>query len=112
MATHHASAGEIVDLQTWANDLPEQVSKVITVTDDIELARLVFKSGDSFPENILPGPVILHCLTGKIQLNVSGTVKQLLPGQLSFLFAVEPHSIKVLADSVILITIVFSHNNH
>lgn len=109
MATHHASAGQVVDLKTWANDLPEQASKVITKTDELELARLVFNAGESFPENILPGPVVLHCLTGNMEININGSVQTFSSGQLSYLLSVEPNSIKVLSDSVILITIVFNH---
>jgi len=31
MATHHASPGEIVDLATWAQDVPNEKTKVIVV---------------------------------------------------------------------------------
>ena len=41
MATHHANPGEIVDLQTWAADLPKEHTKAIAKTDDMELIRIV-----------------------------------------------------------------------
>lgn len=40
MATQHARVGEIVDLASWADDLPIQQSKAITKCHGLELARL------------------------------------------------------------------------
>ncbi len=48
MATHHASPAEVVDLDTWAKDLPEEHAKAIVKTRDMELARLVFRAGEQF----------------------------------------------------------------
>ncbi len=46
MSTHHAAAGEVVNLATWANDLPSEKSKSIVKTDGVELARLVIKADE------------------------------------------------------------------
>ena len=40
MATHHAAAGEVVNLETWANDLKVEKSKVIIKTTGIEIQSL------------------------------------------------------------------------
>ena len=45
MATHHAKPNEIVDLATWADDMPVEKSKVIIRTSELELARLVMSAG-------------------------------------------------------------------
>ena len=33
MSTYHAAAGEVVNLATWASDLPSEKSKAIVKTD-------------------------------------------------------------------------------
>ena len=40
MAMHHAAPGEVVDLASWADDLPGEKTKAIVKTDTLELARL------------------------------------------------------------------------
>lgn len=35
MATHHASPAEIVDLGTWAQDVPYEQTKAIVKTEEI-----------------------------------------------------------------------------
>jgi hypothetical protein len=35
MATHHANSGEIVDLATWADDLPTDKSKAIAKIENL-----------------------------------------------------------------------------
>lgn len=42
MATHHASPSEIVDLETWAQDLPCEHGKTIVKTKE---KRLAFQAG-------------------------------------------------------------------
>jgi hypothetical protein len=39
MAKHHALPGEIVNLDTWADDLDDEKTKAIVKTDEMELAR-------------------------------------------------------------------------
>ena len=50
MATHHAKPGEIVDLQTWAADLPKEHTKAIVKTDEMELIRIVLPAGKGIPQ--------------------------------------------------------------
>lgn len=112
MATHHASPGEIVDLRTWAEDLPKEASKVIFKIDELELARLVFATGDSFPDNDLPGPVVIHCLSGNLEIEGEGTSRTLSAEQLLYLSSIEPHSIKAISDSVVVMTVALDNRNH
>lgn len=107
MATHHASSSEIVDLETWAQDLPEEHSKVIIKTTGLELARLSFSTGDEFPTHQVSGPIVVHCIKGRIEFKTSKNTEIMEPDQLVYLEPNEPHSIRAISDSVVLLTIVF-----
>jgi quercetin dioxygenase-like cupin family protein len=107
MATHHASPAEIVDLDTWANDIPNEQTKAIVKTEEMELARLVIPAGKEIPTHKVSGPIIVHCLDGKIEFTAMGTTQVLISGQLLHLLPDEPHSLKAVEDSVVLLTIIF-----
>jgi len=107
MATHHALPAEIVDLDTWAQDMPGEQTKAIVKTAEMELARLVLAAGKELPTHKVSGPIIVHCLTGEITLTAMGKIQSLMPGQLLHLAPNEPHSVQAIADSVFLLTIIF-----
>ena len=107
MATHHASPAEIVDLDTWANDIPNEQTKAIVKTEEMELARLVIPAGKEIPTHKVSGPIVVHCINGKIEFTAMGTTQMLISGQLLHLLPDEPHSLKAVEDSVVLLTIVF-----
>tara|TARA_R110002167_G_scaffold58704_1_gene166104 strand:- start:24277 stop:24615 length:339 start_codon:yes stop_codon:yes gene_type:complete len=111
MATHHASPAEVVDLDTWAQDLPEEHAKAIVKTRDMELARLVFRAGEQFKSHKVTGPIVVHCISGTIEFNAMGTSKTLSAGQLLYLLPNEMHSLLALTDAVVLLTIVFIDSN-
>lgn len=108
MATHHAAPGEIVDLASWADDLPNEKTKVIIKTDRIELARLVIPKGKEFPNHKVSGTTVIQCIQGKIELTAMGTTQELHPGQLIYLMPGEPNSLKGVEDAVILLTILIT----
>jgi quercetin dioxygenase-like cupin family protein len=107
MATHHASPGEIVDLATWAQDVPNEKTKVIAKTDEMELVRLVLSAGKEFADHKVSGPCVIHCITGEVECPAKGTTQALTSGQLLYLMPGEPHAVKAVVDSVVLLTIVF-----
>ncbi|ASJ73597.1 cupin domain-containing protein [Granulosicoccus antarcticus] len=111
MSTHHAKAGEIVDLATWANDLPFEKSKAIVKSNGFELARLVIKAGEDMHKNGLchvNGPTIFHCIEGEIDLQTSDTTVRLHAGQLAYLESQAKHAVTGIQDSVVLLTIVLT----
>ncbi len=107
MATHHAQPGEIVDLQTWAADLPKEHTKAIIKTDEMELIRIVLPSGKGIPTHDTPGPTTIHCIAGKIAILAMGKTQELNYDQLLHLAPGESHSLKAIEDSVVLLTIIF-----
>ena len=111
MATHQASPGEIVDLATWAQDLPREHTKAIVKTDEIELARLYLPSGKKIPNHKVTGPITVHCIKGKIEFTAMGSTQELTPGQLLYLMPGEPHSLKAVENAVVLLTIIFKNRS-
>ncbi len=107
MATHHAQPGEIVDLGTWADDLQKNMTKVVMKSKDMEIARLVIPAGKVIPDHKVSGPIIVHCIQGRINFTAMGMTQKLNNGQLLYLQSSEPHSLEGIEDSVILLTILF-----
>lgn len=107
MATHHASPSEVVDLETWAQDIPKEHAKAIVKTPDMELARLVFSAGEEFKSHKVSGPIVVHCISGKIEFTAMGATRALQSGQLLYLLPNELHSLRALTDAIVLLTIVF-----
>lgn len=108
MATHHASAGEVVDLDRWTTDLTVDQTKIIVKTQQFELARLVLPKNKEISSHKVSGPIIVHCTHGEIEFSVNDVPLLLKSNQLLHLKPGEPHSLKALADSVILLTIMFN----
>lgn len=107
MATHHAAPGEVVDLSTWADDLPQEKSKVIVKTGAMELARLVLPAGREMAGHRVDGPLVVHCLSGRVVVVLTEGERTLEAGQLLYLPPRESHAVRALADAVVLLTIVF-----
>lgn len=107
MATHHAKPGEIVDLDTWTQDLPIEHTKAIAKTDEMELVRLYLPKGKEIPNHKVSGPIMVHCIKGIIEFTAMGATQELQPGQLLHLMPREPHSLNAVEDSVVLLTIIF-----
>src|SRR5690606_29466532 len=72
MALHHAAPGEIVNLATWADDIPGDHSKAIAKTSEMELARLVMREGDVMEDKHVDGPLVVHCLSGCLEIDALG----------------------------------------
>ncbi len=109
MATHHASPGEVVDLATWGDELPAPHSKAIAKTAGLEIARLVLGAGEDMPAHdncSVPGPIVIHCMEGEIEIATPAGRERLRPGQLLWLEGGMEHALKGVLASVVLLTIV------
>lgn len=111
MATHHASPGEVVDLATWDDDLPAEHSKAIAKTPGLEIARLVLDAGENMHGGgycHVPGPIVVHCIEGEIEVEMPERRERLGPGQLLWLEGGTGHALKGVEKSVVLLTIVLT----
>lgn len=108
MATHHASPGEIVNLVTWANDLNAEHSKCIARTGEMELARLVMPPGETVGQHPFDGPLVVHCLSGVLEVSALGKVQTIGGGELLHLPPAEEFTLRSLRYSLVLVTFIFN----
>lgn len=109
LATHHAQAGEVVDLASWADDLPSQQSKAIAKGKGLELARLVIKASVDMHKHDychVDGPIVVHCIDGVINLKKPDSQIRLSAGLLTWLEGRTAHALTGVQDSIVLLTIV------
>lgn len=109
MATHHAVAGEPVDLATWGQELTPEHSKAITKIHGLELAKLVLKAGEEMHTDgycSVPGPIVIHCFSGQIRVRTRDIVETLQDGQLLYLEGGTDHALTAVNKSIVLLTIV------
>jgi quercetin dioxygenase-like cupin family protein len=108
MALKHAKAGEIVDLRPLGNKLTDMKSAAIIKTEDFEAIRLILPAGREIPPHEVSGDITLHCLEGRVSLGLEQSTIDLDAGDWVYLDGGEPHSVKGIEDSSLLLTILFS----
>ena len=107
MALHHAAPGEIVNLATWADDIRGDHSKAIAKTREVELARLVMRDGDIMEEKHVDGPMVIHCLSGCLEVRALGLTQRVGGGELLYLPPAETFTIKPVREALVLVTFIF-----
>jgi quercetin dioxygenase-like cupin family protein len=73
--------------------------------DNLEVIRLVVSAGKEIPTHKAPGPITVQCLEGRVSFRAQGQTQELGVGQFLYLAAAEPHSLKGIEDSSLLVTI-------
>ncbi len=104
MSTTQAIPGEALDIRPYGPALIEAKTSKLIKTEQFELIRLVLPTGKIIPEHDTPGPITVHCLEGCIEFTAAGKTETLGPGQLLYLEASEPHSLKCLEAASVLVT--------
>lgn len=107
MATHHAAPGEVVNLSSWTKDLPVEHSKVIARTNAMELARLVLATGEVVGKHHIDGPLVVHCLSGGVEILAMGVARNVEDGELVYLPPGEKFTLTARLQSLVLITFIF-----
>ena len=83
-------------------------STAIVKTDRFEAIRLVVPAGQEIRRHAVPGHITLHCLEGHVELGLDGTAIALRANDWTYLDGGAAHSLKGLADSLLLLTILFA----
>ena len=107
MATHHAAPGEVVNLATWAGDLPAEHSKIIARTDAMELARLVLDTGEVVGKHHIDGPLVVQCLSGIVDVLAMEITRTMQSGELLYLPPGEKFTMTARSQALVLITFIF-----
>ena len=105
MALSHAQPGEVIDARPLGAALATAKTSTLLKTDRIEIIRLVMTTGKVLAEHKARGEITVHCLEGKITFTALGRSHELTAGQMVYLGAGEPHSVKCIEDASFLLTI-------
>lgn len=108
MALEHAQPGTIIDVQPLGTTLRDQKTHTLAKTDEFEIIRLVLPAGKEIATHTAPGPITIQCVEGEIAFSTMGNELEMNSGQLLYLNANEPHSLRAVEDSSLLLTILLS----
>ena len=84
-------------------------SKTLLKSAGLELIRLVIPAGKQIPPHRVPGELAVQCIEGHVALSHDGRDCELWPGDLLHLCPRELHSLKGIADSSVLVTLLRPH---
>ena len=105
MAIPHAQVGQVIDVRPLGPSLATAITTTLIKTSRIEVVRLVMTAGKEIAEHRAPGEITVHCLEGKIAFTALGQTRELTAGQMLYLAAGQPHSVKCSEDASFLLTI-------
>jgi quercetin dioxygenase-like cupin family protein len=105
MAIPHAQSGQVIDVRPLGTALATAQTHTLIRTADFEVIRLVLPSGKEIAEHKAKGEILVQCLEGTVAFTFAGKTENLRPGDLLFLNTGEPHSVKGVEDSSILLTV-------
>ena len=108
MAIPHARPGEIVDVRPLGSALADTKTRTLFKTENLEAVRMVMQAGKEISEHEAPGEIVVQCLEGKIAFTALGKTETLEAGQLLYLAAEEPHSVKCIENASFLLTIMLN----
>lgn len=106
MALEHAALGEKIYLGPLESALSGAKTSALVRTDRFELIRLVLEAGSTIPTHSVGGYVSLHCIEGSVVVEAGESIR-LRPSDWVCLARKEPHSLKAVEDSSLLLTIYF-----
>jgi quercetin dioxygenase-like cupin family protein len=111
MAISHAKPNEVISLPL-GTVLGSSKTTTLVKTDDLELIRLVLPAGKEIPLHQAHGKITVQCLEGRITFTAESKTQELTPGQLLYLVGGEPHALKALDDSAVLVTLILPQSRN
>jgi quercetin dioxygenase-like cupin family protein len=70
----------------------------------LEIVRLIVRAGKGISEHKAKGVTVVHCLEGRVLFAAFGKDRHLQAGELLYLPAGEPHSLRGVEDASLLLT--------
>ena len=107
MAQPKIAPGEVVNLYSLKDDMPEDATLALMKTSDMEAIRMVLPKGKEITEHSVDGEISVQCLEGKTEFRVEGKSHILSSGDWLYLSRNQPHSLNVIRDTILLVTILF-----
>jgi quercetin dioxygenase-like cupin family protein len=107
MSIRHAASGELVDVRPLWPDLSRTSSSTLVRAAHLKVFRLVLPAGKAAPDHEVDGSLTIQCLEGAAELKAHGRTQVLRAGYMVCLSDSEPHAVKALEDTSLLVTILF-----
>jgi quercetin dioxygenase-like cupin family protein len=108
MALKHAQPLDAIDASPLGIRLRESKTASLLRTPAVQLMRLVLRADESVPEHKVAGAITIHCLEGTVVITTPEKAITLNGGWLVMLGGGEPHALHALADSSLLVTVLFA----
>ncbi len=110
MAILHSQAGEVVDIRPLGVAIADSKTTALVKTHQFEIIRMVLIENKEIPVHTAKGDIIVQCLEGHVAFSTMGKKLELQAGHMLFLKADEPHSLKAVEDSSLLLTILLNQH--
>ncbi|WP_426116330.1 cupin domain-containing protein [Massilia sp. PWRC2] len=108
MALQHAASGDKIALSRGDDDIAFFTSVALVKTAHMELIRLVLPKERPIPLHKVDGELTLQCLEGEIEVEAHDRLTNLRPGEMLYLAAGVPHTVRAVDDAVGLMTILLA----
>lgn len=105
MSIQHFAPGEVIDISPFGAHLDAATSATLIRESHIEVFRFVLKAGKTTPVHTAAGAMTIQCMEGDVELTLGDDARRLTAHRLLYLAAGEPHAVKAITDSSLLITI-------
>lgn len=105
MALTHALPLDIIDVSPLGAALDGKISTSLVKTASLQLMRVVLRRGQALPEHQVHGEITIHCLEGEAVLSTPSRECVLSAGQLVLLPGGEPHALRAVSDTSLLVTL-------
>jgi quercetin dioxygenase-like cupin family protein len=108
MAIPHAYFGMPVDLRPLGDALATTETTALVKNNAFEAIRLVLPKGrEVCHDHEVEGMITLYCIEGRVALSASGGTHDLPAGHWVYLMRHDPHTLRALEDSSVLLTVMF-----
>lgn len=106
MALNHPAPGDVVNVFTSDGTGAAGESETLVRTDHLEIFRYALPAGKVIERHAAAGVMVVQCLEGNVEFTALGRTQRLTPGAMLHLPDREPHALKALDKSLLLVTIV------
>lgn len=107
----HVQSGEMINLATLKEDMEVKSSYALVKTEDMEVIRMALPKGKTIEKHSVEGEMSVQCLRGHILFNVGEKAIDLTEDDWLYLEKKQDFSYSVKADTILLVTILFSSNS-
>lgn len=105
MSIPHAKPGETISVRPLGAILTATKTTTLAKSEELEIIRLVVPAGKEIPTHKALGAMTVQCLEGRISFTAMNRTQEMEAGDLLYLTAGEPHAVKGIETSSILLTL-------